>query len=271
MSRYERLLFTDGLNACAGNVGYNFGLSSSSVLPSSLTNGSHIGYSRVKESIQGETAGYSIYEFFDQLDYQGAWYIQGVESSIYPAPITDRVSFVFGLPSWVGHYTSSGTLVQETTNSYRREFDEPISARTWKSFGGCNGGTGYASSSYQLKQGRVYLDATTQMLDGVSTTSYYTYGQNHLSPIKVGLYNSDGKYHLEEIEYAEDVTTGYPGATAMVNAHMIGIPLVQSQFVDGAQVNGSKVEFNSFSLLPEKSYQYWNILPPKIKPRPLNI
>jgi len=115
------VILSGDLFACAGGQDYNFGVSSSSVIPSSLTNGSHIGYSRVKESIQGETAGYSVYEYYDQLDYQGASNIQGVQSSVFPAPIVDRVSFTFGLPYKIGHYNSDGVLVQEITNSYRKE------------------------------------------------------------------------------------------------------------------------------------------------------
>ena len=90
---------------------------------------------------------------------------------------------------------------------------------------------------YEYEIGRIALVQSTSTVNGLSTTSSTTYGNNHTNPIEVKTTNSDGTEHITKTKYSfdYDFSNGSSGWQAQgiegLQYNYQNIPIEQTQYI----------------------------------------
>ena len=223
-----------------------------SLVPLSSFEGYHIGYSTVKELYNGN--GYTVYDYIVADDPIGN------NNVTYPRP-PHQLDVTRGTVSKETRFAqSTSTAVASTTYS-------PASANYINSPGSIirlsagfqcvsafdqsgqqpSGSRAYFHTPYFIRSGAYRLSAKTEILDGVSTTTSYTYGTIGLAPKTVTVTNSNTAQTVTTYNYAYDLPTGAVRTALLDNRYMIGIPLETKVAVSGRLVSGSRTDYSLFS------------------------
>jgi RHS repeat-associated protein len=218
-----------------------------SVVPLGTFDGYHLRYSKVKENLNG--SGFKVYEYENNRDYD----IDINYAPITPAPPLPQNG---NLKILTDLKSDGTTTISSDNNSLHGDAYSYNSGIFLKGFSypvvSCSvGATTYFVKSYQIRTRPVRLALTTSFLDGVTTTTNYTYGSNnHLQPTKVTVTNSDGKVTESQTDYSFDVTnTSVLDATtktAMVNRFIL-TPIETRTYVAGVQVGGSRTIYKQYA------------------------
>jgi len=236
-----------------GSAEHNISLhifSEESLVPLSSFEGYHIAYERVEESIAGN--GKSIYLY--DVSYSGI-------SNNYPnAP--QPIQLKNGKLKHSMVKDESGNTISENiitprniTYSYSRDL---MKALPFNTLAECSGGAGGIGPFYQagvkiynFRNGIYQVKEKEVILDGVSIKNSYAYdpSDDHFNPIADTLTNSDGKKHVTQYKYANEMDDAYGGSVwsdLINNKNMVGIPFETTISVDGTQVGGSRTQYVYF-------------------------
>ena len=238
---------------------YNYGgtidaifFDENSIVPLSSFEGYHIGYSRVKESLNGN--GYTIYEYDNPEDPIANF------SSVYPRP-PHSLNVNRGSLYKEKKFTQSGTseIASITNVPFSTSYTESagpiirVSApfRCVSAFSTNTGGpSSYATSAfitqYSIRTGALKMQSKTEVLDGVSTTTSYTYGSSYLHPKTVATTNSDNKVTTMTYIYPYELASSAV-RTALVDRFIVGVPVETKVVVGSTTIGGDKTAYSLFS------------------------
>ncbi len=221
-----------------------------SMVPMFNFEGFHCGYKRVKENHNGN--GYKVYTFL---------YTQS-NPPLYTYPLTpDRPSVTLGKPDQERTYNTSNALVASTTStgaeygiqvntgSINKVLTIPLACKhNYLGSEETHTYTGFRVEKYVLLSSVYRLDTRVEMLDGVTTTTNYEYGNfnNYFMPTAEVMTNSDNKVTRKEYKYPYDLTAGCL-RDQLLARNIIGEPYEIVTKVGGLQVEGSRKDFASFN------------------------
>ena len=217
-----------------------------SVVPLGSFEGNHIGYTRVKESTNGN--GHTIYTFLTETP-------QNNFDLIPTPPAQSRID--------AGNLS---TKMVYSANSATTPIATELNIATGESYVNDNGaGSKYIKSvtlpttitapavfttGYTIRNKPFRLASTVSTLDGISTTTNYTYGStNHLQATKVSVTNSDGKVSENQTDYSFDVTdvTVLDATTKQKMRDLfILTPIETRTYVAGNHLSGSRTIYKLF-------------------------
>ncbi|MEO1418997.1 MAG: RHS repeat-associated core domain-containing protein [Bacteroidota bacterium] len=232
------------------------------------TGESHVGYRKVEvtHGANGENSSETSY-FSSHFDHPDEL------NKVKPFAAPKSFSYKTGLLQQQEVRDASGSIVQSLFNTY--QFVEK-SVRTYKvGFGLFKPvidplytlvpfSEKFAWWMSDQQMGISQLVQTTQVRDGVSTSTAYTFSPTHLGLTQTQISNSDGKIHKTLIDYPQDL-----GEIALIDKHILNIPLRTRQYVNNVLTGGQKTQFSTFPgedangnsislILPYKSFQILN-------------
>ncbi|MEM1321370.1 MAG: RHS repeat-associated core domain-containing protein [Bacteroidota bacterium] len=185
------------------------------------------------------------------------------EYSLHPYPKFSNYRWNRGQLLFVAQYDESGGVVQQTTYDYAiRNYEKIPTTRAHVNCFGCSEHYIAVGKSNFISAFK-YLESKTVSMDGVTTVTDYTVGDNHTLPIATSMENSDGKIHRKEILYPKDAV----GVSTKTSQYLIGLmndrnmiqyPLEEISYVGGLTLGGQKLKYANFSgaILP---YQYYEV------------
>jgi RHS repeat-associated protein len=244
---------------CIGTAGSLTSFNDESIVPLYTFEGNHIGYGNVKETQSGNGLnagnGTKLYTFSVGL----LSYDYSLPNNPYPIPPAIP-SVNNGQIKNVKLISQAGTTLQETEHTV---FNEPLTYSIGKirkvavvQFGtstnmpSCGALSAQYYSDYRMASKPYRLASTVEALDGVSTTTNYTYSTDAaqpLFPLTTSVVNSDGKTttvtnkYVTHTDYAAD-----PVATRLKQLNMIGDPLEVTTDVANVRINGAKTQYSFF-------------------------
>jgi RHS repeat-associated protein len=248
--------------------------SDESIVPMSSFEGNHIGYRYVKETHSGNGLnagnGYKLYTYFlDPMPVQPTLPYTPTD----PKPSNGNLQAVQAV-SQQGNILQSSTntiLPNEvyTTNrgSIRKVMQIPFTCSIF-------GNSSYPSTpttlfailpkDYNLKTIPFRLESTTSVVDGVSTTTNYTYNTNGNLPVypinlplTSSMINSDTKTTVTRNKYITDPSVSSVAKTEMINRNIIGNPVETTVEVAGVTTNGSKTVYGLFNGTNPYPQEFW--------------
>jgi RHS repeat-associated protein len=247
---------------CATGAGDQIIFNDESIVPLYSFEGNHIGYKYVKEIQSGNGYntgnGTKLFNFF-----VGIPSFNDPNFSSYPTPPYNPVSSN-GQVSNLKINSVSGTVLKETSNfPYSTDFTNPIYniGKIRKAFlvnvpapaspyWTCGSLSAVFNLDYQIKTQAYRLLSMTETLDGVATTTNYTYSTDAsqpLFPLTTSMTNSDGKTtvtnnkYITHPDYASD-----PVAIRMKALNIIADPIEVTSDVAGVRINGSRTQYKFF-------------------------
>ena len=245
-----------------GSAGYAtiISFNDESIVPLYSLEGNHIGYQYVKETYSGN--GYNSGNGYKQYKYFVDSY---VPINPFPTPPADPKPSN-GQLNYAQVYSQQANISQATTNSFVNEgyTVNSGSIRKIAQFAlNCSGATypdnnttlfAILHTDYNLKTLPYRLESTTQMIDGVSTTTNFTYNTDGNlptlplnMPLTTSMTNSDGKTTVTTNKYITH--TDYnadPVATKLKQLNIIADPVEAITTVAGVQINGARTQYSFF-------------------------
>jgi len=215
-----------------------FGLNSGSVFSMASVQGNHIGYSRIEEYVDDGTNGYIEHKFKN---------FPPIASVIKDYPVLPEyyVDDQAGKPTTTKYFNGSGQTIKNTTRDYTTyEHGDESQSLTVQGYTDCNANTTTLDFiNWSTFSRHVYMDEMTETLDGVSTTTNYTYGDlpNHLRATQIEMTNSDSKVHSTEFSYIFDYTENDSIRAQLIRENRIANPWQTLKKVNGVAVDGSQV------------------------------
>ncbi|MEM9820191.1 MAG: DUF6443 domain-containing protein, partial [Bacteroidota bacterium] len=222
--------------------------SSSTTIPLGLTQGSHVGYTLVT-TVRGSEAetGRTEYHFSFTPD-------EGTYEFPYASPSSKAI--MRGNLEKTIAYDHQGVKKSETINHYEYLLQSTIYALKTAFLVSVESNNTVVWKKYKHFSYLKRLSSSSSFLDGVTTTTTYEYEPNlaHTNPIRVTMFNSDGKKHQTETDYAHE-----KGQNDMLTRNMVAIPLEVRKKVDDITQSGSRTVYANFDgmILP---HQQWQIL-----------
>ncbi len=224
-------------------------------------NGHHIGYGHVREIHQGGNGSKSFEFFTEEASTTNPF-------DFYPqAPL--QFNAEAGNIDIATIAKEDGVILKSTNNSVYQDAYETSEETMFKAVkirfetnGVSQGIPGFYDSfwtSHYYNRTRFYrLASVTEILDGVTTTTNYEYGNTaYEAPTATEYVNSDSKTYRTELTYSRDIS-GDAVMDDLVDRNMIASPIKTEQFVDGVQVNGSRIDYDFFNGFPrpDEYYEY---------------
>jgi RHS repeat-associated protein len=238
-------------NGCSGS--YNAILfSGESMTELSNVNGAHIYYSRVKENFTNN--GYKVYNFFTPSSTRvGATYPHTPDISDIVSGNEQKSEVFNNSNQKIGSKDSFVYPENQSTSAGNMYKFVAISATS-----GCYNPnlTGFIIKKYGFTTKAYRLDYITEMQDGVTTTTDYSYDQTDrfLAPTAIDITNSDGKITRTENTYIHDYLTDYASAacirTQLLTRNNISTPykVITRTGTSGnlVQTGGMRTEYAAF-------------------------
>lgn len=253
-------------------TGYNFtglriSIGSSPNPALRTTQGYHIGYSSVDVDMGGN--GTSTYK-----------YKNVVPTPVTPIPVIPN-QFILGTGELLGeeHKDESGNTVSKTSFFYKDDVGPIlVSGRKVGTYlrastipcgylpPDCNDFPLY--SNYEVKTARYLLERKEELLDGVLTTTTYTYDSQdrHGNPVVEQVTNGNGNIYSTFRTYAPDFSASATitpiqdmnVVQEMINRNMYSIPLIENQKENSIFIGGRFTEYGNISddIHPIAIYQY---------------
>ena len=222
-------------------------LNADSEVPLSSAEGYHIRYERVTENFNGN--GKKIYNFFLEVNP----YEEGVLMNTFPKPpIKARVqdgklkkeeTFSAGNLTTPQAQVAINPEVYYGLSTTRMVKILPIGVT-------CPSGvTPYAVTEYYLHTGTFRPMSVESILDGVTTTTSYTYDatRRFLAPTAITTTNSDGKAYTTEYTYPQDMS-GAVYTEMVTQRNMIASPVEVVKKHAGQIIDGSRTNYSFFGL-----------------------
>ena len=219
--------------------------------------GRHILYKNVKEDLNG--AGSTEYTFnaigltnaaFGDL-YTGNS-IQTVGTPITPVyePANGKLLSKISKSS-SGATVKSETYTYTTSYSYMPGYAMVGMYFTCRGYWTGNSDVGpksFIANIYSIRSGQALLSNMTVSVDGVSTTTTYTYDQSarHFQPTSTTMSNSDGKSYQTTYKYIYDLTAGTLRDRLLTN-NLLLPATEQTVAVAGLIVDGQRINYNWFT------------------------
>lgn len=218
-----------------------------SIVPLSSFQGSHIGYSHIRETIKDGTtnAGWTQREYFVSSTYENRnWY----PSVPYQIDLSDGKLKASSIHNQQAELVASNTMDPSISNSTYYVNDE----RELFKFSPLAGY--YYVERYKLRSGAYLPKLEVNMRDGVTTTAAYTYNSNpvatHLLPIAVEITHSDGRKTRTVYTYSIDPKyNGVEVYDTMTNRNII-VPVNNSVFVEGELIDGNQTDYQLYGSHP---------------------
>jgi RHS repeat-associated protein len=262
-------------NPTIGNgSAFMWSFSDESIVPLSSFEGNHIGYKYVKETHSGGN-GYKLFTYFIEPVVGNTF--------IYPTPPVD--------PKPSNGNMAAMQVVSQQGNILQSILNTPLTEQYTTNTGAirkvvqlpftCGGGTYPATSTtlfavlktdYTLKTIPYRVQLKTEVTDGVSLTTNYTYNNDGDLPIKpltlplaiYSLVNSDGRTTITRNKYITDPSVTSPAKTVMIDRNMIANPIETTVEIvpvggyagGGVITNGSKTAYNLFNGNPYPT-EFW--------------
>ncbi|MFN3666290.1 MAG: hypothetical protein ACK4S0_09030, partial [Sediminibacterium sp.] len=228
-----------------GYSGGNFYVmfSSESIVPMGSFQSYHIGYQRIVEHHNGN--GKKEYVYYMEEDNNNY-------STSYPfSPLPAYV--VRGNLDSTLVYDAGGTIKAKDTYVHNPDLYSNAPGIIYKAarVSLCQNVTTSAIKTYQLRSRPYRVVTATQTIDGVSTSTTYTYASsNHLAPTAASMTNSDDKTFITRYKYVFDWATS-DLRTEMINRNMISMPVettveVKVGTAAAQQVSGSRTDYQFF-------------------------
>ena len=222
-----------------------------SITPLSSFEGYHIGYSQVKETFTNN--GYTLYTYDNPGD------IVNNNNTVYPRP-PYQIDVLRGIVKKEAKFSEAELEVASTSTTpvtpnylnnagYIVRVSPPFKCLSVFNQGG--GSTTYSSATfftrYSIRTAAYQLKSTTEVLNGVSTTTNYTYGGgSYLHPKSVATTNSDSKDTKTTYSYPYELATS-AARTVLVDRYIVGIPVETKVTVGSTTVGGDKTVYSLFS------------------------
>ncbi|MDZ7878902.1 MAG: DUF6443 domain-containing protein [Saprospiraceae bacterium] len=211
-----------------------------SIVPLGGFEGSHLNYSAVQENyvVGGVTQYYSVYNYYNEA-----------APGFNGFPITPQQPRIgSGELTRTEHYKNGSTTPiswqETTTNTEMYEYSptDYIKFNTYQVGG--SGGTPISFwKNYRVRNKPYRLSQMVSYLDGVTTTTNYTYAAGLLPKRSETVTNSNSASTTSTYYYASDDPTNY---SALIARNMIGFPMKVKQKTGNA-VRWSKVEYDVFN------------------------
>ncbi len=218
-----------------------------SIVPLSSFQGSHLGYSHIRETIaDGDTnAGWTQREYFvGSVNRNNNWY----PSTPYEIDLFD------------GKLKASSVHNQQADVVAARTVDPGSSNNTFY----LNGGRilfkfsplagSFFVEDYQIRSGAYLVTSEVNMRDGVTTTTTYTHNNDpaamHLLPTAVETTHSDGR--KTRTDYTYSVDPEYRGVEAydVMTDRNILVPITTSVYTEGQKIDGTQTDYQLFGSHP---------------------
>ncbi len=218
------------------------------VVPLTGFTGYHIGYEYVTEENNG--SGKSLYSFISEIPPFTANYNA---DSLGLAPPRLFVA-KDGQQTTEKVYDEGGTILKSSSNLIDNPGYYPLPGVIYQCIKlpypdhPCNNPTTTLNwREYTPRSGTFRLKSVTQVSDGVSSTTSYTYDakKRFESPITIKTTNSDGKITLIQHTYPHNLKGCF--GTFLVNKNIISQPYKTIINVDNVQVGGSETVFAAFN------------------------
>jgi RHS repeat-associated protein len=283
---YNQTSYSTGPSGCFGpDLECNgFGQSSSSTIPLSMGQGSHVVYPQITEYLgQNGEFGKTEYTFTNPTDgYSINFYIPAITSYDWGrGMLTKKEDYVY-MPN-----TNTYVKVQKTENTYNMRDTaglvnnsqvDGLVIRYWKkppcassSSPAATFSTWFQWQAYSHISRWFYLKSSTTTsydlagaspVTSTSTTAYRSDGV-HTFPVQTIVTNSNQVANISNVYYPQDITSTHPNYAIMsefVNRYMIGVPLQTEQII-GTSKSGGILEFQKFggNALMFYPYKYYSI------------
>ncbi|MCR9250201.1 MAG: hypothetical protein NXI20_07230 [bacterium] len=200
----------------------------------STTQGYHIGYSVIDEVNQD--GSYSKYRYANLTPALGPQY------NPFPPP-----TYTAGAGNLVKdeQYDDNSNVISHNSHIYDNDDDQTHyygTRITLMTYYGSHPDTDYTlKNTYFHLVGRSRLVSTENFKDGVTTTSSYTYGNDHNNPLTQSTTFSDGTVSTTAFEYVHDYASIAPH-NEMLTRNIISTPIKELSYGDNQLL--SKVERN---------------------------
>ena len=207
--------------------------------------GNHCGYQWVKEKHNGN--GEKMFKY----DVSGS-----VAPAIFPAPPVS-VNVNTGQSQKEQVYSSTGTLVAETALSGQSLGLTTNARMLWKTVqfpfscinvgGGTTQGFLTGTANYFITNSAYVLSSSTETIDGVSTTTTYSYDNTYrfLAPKVVQVTNSDNKVTRTDYSYPHDMAAGCL-RDLLLQKNIIASPWKTVVKVGSTDVAGMEIVYAAF-------------------------
>ena len=221
-------------------------LFSDSEVPLASAEGYHLRYERVTEHFNGN--GKKVYNFFIEEEP-----FNGLYNNLYPVPPIPSKALDGKLKQEETFSANSPTQAQAKTVFTSDVYYKNSTTKMVKLFRlgvNCLGGSSpYVGTEYIIRTGTYLPYLVESTLDGVSTSTSYTYDPTNrfLAPIAITTTNSDGKAYTTEYTYPNQVI-GNATVTEMVNRNMIASPVQVVKKHAGQVIDGSRSNYSFFGL-----------------------
>lgn len=229
---------------------------STSVLPLTTSEGSHIFYTEVREDLNGN--GYKRY-ILDTERYTND------SLPTFPARVAPYLVRNGMLKEQI-FYNQNGDVEQNNTiEMYNPEAYTPVNGNinmfaaakvALNVTGQTIDNNAVRVTYYQLRTHIFRPKTVINYLDGVSQTSNYEYHTNDnitLNPLKVTTTNSDNKVTESITKYVAEYEYDTGIKDYFTTNNLLDIPYETHQYVDGELLNGSKTIFSLFNAYPRPS------------------
>ncbi|MEL6190775.1 MAG: RHS repeat domain-containing protein [Bacteroidota bacterium] len=208
-----------------------------SVVPLGSYQGAHVGYERITEWEEGN--GKTVYTFYTEEPELGTNILPN--PPVLATPLNGKTHEVLSYKEGSNSPLSSTTSEYDDQSTFSEEFNYKI--KNYKVDCYVSGqrlqDEAFFLVKYQQKTFPGYLLKEEHMLDGVSSSTNYSYrtDNRHHFPIKVSTANSDGRNLEERFKYPLDYAEGLSfenGSTLtiddLIDQYMIGTPIETQQW-----------------------------------------
>ncbi|MEM9919827.1 MAG: DUF6443 domain-containing protein [Bacteroidota bacterium] len=217
---------------------------STGVLPMSNSEGSHITYTHVVESLNGN--GTKVY-VLDTETYSPS---QVPDYPARPGMYLKRNGVVKESKVFNQNGTLESSEVVDPYQYWSYEYVPGVkyAAVNIKKYNGSSTTDTYTHSQYSVRTSVFRPETITKTLDGVTTVTDYEYYSDDkvLSPTKITFTNSDGKVHENRTKYSVEYHLNSGIKNGLIARHMIAIPYEKTTYVGGQLVDGTRAYFSNF-------------------------
>lgn len=229
--------------------------------PSRNSQGYHIGYSMVSRILPGQ--GKTVYQYYNTSPTY-----QNPSGGFPEVPV--QADPLGGKLFKEEQFDEGGTLLSSTQYEYVVDLDQSFPLRVVTTLVGAPlDGSGEPSAvpiynEYIAEIGRAKLIKTTSFRDGVTTIEEYEYSDEHNSPVKTSMQNSDNSLHETESRFFDHwLATNCEGdASACFTTFHTTISDIRNQYVNytgptSPSISGADVQayFNEYA---QAQIDYWN-------------